>query len=344
MARVLSLQVTQRVVKVRLHLFKTGVFVATGPVKIHDTIRFGEDFELNLQTYKLSRSGRVLRLERIPTEILLFLIEQRGQLATREQIVEKVWGKGVFLDTDNSINGAIRKIRQVLNDDAEQPHFIQTITGRGYRFIASVAEVDREAADARPAITQRQSAEGLQGARPSSQAAREAPNLRSSRRALSLVFLMIAFAAGAFLWYWQAHWRRTAGAQGGMASIAATSKLTNRDTVVLSDFVNKTGDPIFDETLNQALSMELTQSPFLSVASDLQIAEILRRMGRSRRDVLSREVAAEPADTFFRIHGTSSRNLLCQYANICVNETKIHFTGLLANAGSGVEDVVVSSK
>ena len=51
-----------------------------------------------------------------------------------------------------------------------------------------------------------------------------------------------------------------------------------------------------------------------------------------------------PADTFFRIHGTSSRNLLRQYANICVNETKIHFTGLLADAGSGVEDVVVSSK
>ena len=267
--------------------------MATGPVKIQDTIRFGEDFELNLQTYKLSRSGRVLRLERIPTEILLFLIEQRGQLVTREQIVEKVWGKGVFLDTDNGINGAIRKIRQVLNDDAEQPHFIQTITGRGYRFIASVAEVDREAADARPATTQRESAEGLPGARPSSQAALEAPNSRSSRRALSLVFLMIAFAAGAFLWYWQAHWRRTAGAQGGMASIAATSKLTDRDTVVLSDFVNKTGDPIFDETLKQALSMELTQSPFLSVASDLQIAEILRRMGRSRRDVLSREVAAE---------------------------------------------------
>jgi TolB-like protein/DNA-binding winged helix-turn-helix (wHTH) protein len=69
-------------------------------------------------------------------------VEQRGQIVSREQIAERIWGKGVFLDTDNSINGAIRKIRQVLRDDPEQPHFIQTITGQGYRFIAPVVEAD----------------------------------------------------------------------------------------------------------------------------------------------------------------------------------------------------------
>ena len=57
---------------------------------------------------------------------------------TREQLVEKIWGKDVYLDTDNSINGAIRKIRQVLKDDPERPRFIRTITGKGYRFIGSV--------------------------------------------------------------------------------------------------------------------------------------------------------------------------------------------------------------
>ncbi|MGH9643984.1 MAG: winged helix-turn-helix domain-containing protein, partial [Terriglobales bacterium] len=73
----------------------------------------------------------------------LFLMEQSGQVVSREQIVERIWGKNVFLDTDNSINGAIRKIRQVLSDDPEQPRFIQTITGRGYRFIAPVLEACR---------------------------------------------------------------------------------------------------------------------------------------------------------------------------------------------------------
>jgi predicted ATPase/serine/threonine protein kinase len=115
--------------------------MASDPVKISDRIRFGEDFELDLRAYELRRAGRALKLERIPMEMLLLLVEERGQLVTRDRIIEKIWGKDVFLDTDNSINAAIRKIRQVLKDDPEQPRFVQTITGRGYRFIAPVTDV-----------------------------------------------------------------------------------------------------------------------------------------------------------------------------------------------------------
>jgi TolB-like protein/DNA-binding winged helix-turn-helix (wHTH) protein/Tfp pilus assembly protein PilF len=115
-----------------------GALVASQSVGIPDSIRFGEDFEFDLSAYRLSRSGRPLKLERIPAEVLALLLEHRGELVTREQLVESIWGKGAFLDTDNSINGAIRKVRQVLKDDPEQPRFIQTITGKGYRFIAPV--------------------------------------------------------------------------------------------------------------------------------------------------------------------------------------------------------------
>ncbi len=101
-------------------------------------IRFGDDFELDRRSQKLSRAGRTLKLERIPTEILVLLMEKNGETVSREQIIERIWGNGVFLDTDNSINGAIRKIRQALKDDPEQPQFIQTVTGSGYRFIAPV--------------------------------------------------------------------------------------------------------------------------------------------------------------------------------------------------------------
>ena len=83
-------------------------------------------------------ASHVLKLERIPLEILLLLLEHRDEIVTRDQIVSRVWGQGVFLDTDNSIRGAIRKLRQVLKDDAETPRFIQTVTGQGYRFIAPV--------------------------------------------------------------------------------------------------------------------------------------------------------------------------------------------------------------
>jgi predicted ATPase/DNA-binding winged helix-turn-helix (wHTH) protein len=111
--------------------------MASEPLKIADQIRFGEDFELDTRAYELRRAGRVLKLERIPMELLFLLIEKKEQLVTRDEIIERIWGKDVFLDTDNSINAAIRKIRQVLKDDPEQPRFVQTIVGRGYRFIAT---------------------------------------------------------------------------------------------------------------------------------------------------------------------------------------------------------------
>ncbi len=114
--------------------------MASKPALSPDSIRFGDDFELDVRAYELRSAGIPLKLKPIPMELLLFLVERRGELVTREQIVERIWGKGVFLDTDNSINGAISKIRQVLRDDAQQPRFVQTVTGRGYRFIAPLTE------------------------------------------------------------------------------------------------------------------------------------------------------------------------------------------------------------
>jgi TolB-like protein/DNA-binding winged helix-turn-helix (wHTH) protein/Flp pilus assembly protein TadD len=112
--------------------------MASEPTGVEQTIRFGEGYELDLRPPRLRRGTHVLKLERIPFEILLLLLEHRDEIVPRDQIVSRVWGQGVFLDTDNSIRGAIRKLRQVLKDDAEAPRFIQTVTGQGYRFIASV--------------------------------------------------------------------------------------------------------------------------------------------------------------------------------------------------------------
>jgi DNA-binding winged helix-turn-helix (wHTH) protein len=114
--------------------------MATEPLKTAEQVRFGDGFELDSRAYELRRAGRVLKLERIPMELLLLLVEERGHLVSRDRIIDRVWGKDVFLDTDNSINAAVRKVRQVLRDDPERPHFVQTVTGRGYRFIAQVEE------------------------------------------------------------------------------------------------------------------------------------------------------------------------------------------------------------
>lgn len=108
------------------------------PIGLRQSIRFGEDFELDFRPRRLRRGSHVLKLEPIPLEILILLLEQRGEIVSREKIVARIWGNDVFLDTDNSIRGAIRKVRHALKDDPETPRFIQTVTGRGYRFIAPV--------------------------------------------------------------------------------------------------------------------------------------------------------------------------------------------------------------
>jgi TolB-like protein/DNA-binding winged helix-turn-helix (wHTH) protein/Tfp pilus assembly protein PilF len=177
--------------------------VASEPVRVPGPIRFGDDFELDLRAYELRRSGRRLRLERIPMELLLLLVEQRGEIVTRDQIVERVWGKDVFLDTDNSINAAIRKIRQILKDDPEEPRFVQTVTGRGYRFIAPVIAAPTSTPPLQVVTRQAVPAEDFD--RTEASAGRVSPARASRIRparlvGILLVLVVIGIAIGA---YWQ---------------------------------------------------------------------------------------------------------------------------------------------
>ena len=80
----------------------------------------------------------MLRLEKLPMELLILLVQRHGELVSRDDIAGCLWGKDVFLDVDHSINTAVRKIRVALKDDPEKPRFIETIVGKGYRFAATV--------------------------------------------------------------------------------------------------------------------------------------------------------------------------------------------------------------
>jgi DNA-binding winged helix-turn-helix (wHTH) protein len=99
-------------------------------------VRFAE-FELDFGRFQLYRSGCPVRLEGLPLQLLMFLIENPGQLVTREQIADALWGKDVFVDIEQGINTAIRKVRMALEDDSTQPQYLQTVVGRGYRFVAA---------------------------------------------------------------------------------------------------------------------------------------------------------------------------------------------------------------
>ena len=100
--------------------------------------QFG-DFRLDCGRFELTRMGHSLSLERKPLELLILLAERRGQLVTRTEIAERLWEPEVFVDTEHGINTAIRKIRQTLRDDPDEPSFVQTVMGKGYRFVAEVA-------------------------------------------------------------------------------------------------------------------------------------------------------------------------------------------------------------
>ena len=99
------------------------------------------EFQLDCSSFELRRQGRAqkserISLERIPMELLILLLERQGRVVTRQEIVDRLWGKDVFVDTEHGINTAIRKVRQALKDDPDNPRFVLTVSGKGYRFVA----------------------------------------------------------------------------------------------------------------------------------------------------------------------------------------------------------------
>jgi len=100
-------------------------------------VRFDE-FELDTESFELLRAGQRVRLERIPMQLLMLLLENRGKLVRREAIIERLWGGNVFVEAEHSINTAVNKLRAILRDDSRNPQFIRTVVGQGYCFIATV--------------------------------------------------------------------------------------------------------------------------------------------------------------------------------------------------------------
>ena len=108
------------------------------PMGVHlnsSVLQFGE-FELDVRNHRLRRSGSEQKLERIPMDLLILLASWPGELVRREEIIQELWGDDINVDTENAINTAIRKIRQALGDDTSSPRNVQTISKRGYRFLA----------------------------------------------------------------------------------------------------------------------------------------------------------------------------------------------------------------
>ena len=215
--------------------------------------RFGS-FEVDLRERKLTKAGGRIRVQEQPLRILSLLLERPGQLVTREEIRDRVWPHDTFVDFDAALNTATRKLREALNDSADNPRFVETVPRHGYRFVAPVAWAPE-----------------VQAVVPT--------EARAWRHAYVWFAAALLLSGAAVLGFW--HSRR------------ARSKISPEDTIVLADFVNKTGETTFDDSLNTALSLSLRQSPFFKVLSNSEVATTLRQMTRPAGTQLTTEVARE---------------------------------------------------
>jgi DNA-binding winged helix-turn-helix (wHTH) protein len=111
------------------------------------TVRFGS-YEADLHTRELRHNGARVPLQLQPFLVLEALISRPGDLVTREELRRTIWPEGTFVSFDRGLTSAMRKVREALGERAERPVFIETLTGRGYRFLAPVAIVDAPAVDA----------------------------------------------------------------------------------------------------------------------------------------------------------------------------------------------------
>jgi DNA-binding winged helix-turn-helix (wHTH) protein len=107
------------------------------PAESRQRVRFGE-FELDLQTRELRKNGRIVSLQEQPFQVLALLLARPGELVTREELKECLWSADTFVDFDQSLNKAVNRLREALQDSAADPRWIETLAGRGYRFTASV--------------------------------------------------------------------------------------------------------------------------------------------------------------------------------------------------------------
>ena len=234
-------------------------------------------FEVDLRTRELRKQGLKIKLQGQPFQVLAMLLECPGEPVTREEIREKLWPGDTFIDFEKSINTSMKRLREALGDDAAAPRFIETLPRLGYRFIAPVVGADGSAHAVAPVSSPAIPAAAMSPS-PGETAARDR---RYSRRWKVLVPAVVILVAAAIAGTFYFRSRQT------------TTRLTDKDTIVLSDFDNKTGDSVFDDTLKQGLSVQLEQSPFLALISEDKVNETLKLMGRPAGDRLTPEVTHE---------------------------------------------------
>ena len=260
-------------------------------------LKFGP-YEVDTRAGELRKQGSKIRLQEKPLRVLEALAAQPGVLVTREELRKHLWPDDTFVDFETGLNTAVSKLREALNDDAEHPRFIETVPRRGYRFLAPVENGEREERarlhEPPPMVLFRQipagpatadAAAGAHAAAAEPEADYEAEERewpRHARRsrgwlaALAFVALVIGVVSFWLLRGWPAF------------------SFRSRDSVLIADFENQTGDPRFDNALGTAFAVSIEQSRYANVFPRTRLDAVLARMekppGERITPALGREI------------------------------------------------------
>ncbi|MBZ5532702.1 MAG: winged helix-turn-helix domain-containing protein [Acidobacteriia bacterium] len=226
-------------------------------------------FRCDPREHLLLCGGKPVSLSPKSFEILVALIQSKGRLLTKEELMQQVWPDSFVEEGNLTVN--ISALRRVLGETPGGQQYIETVPKRGYRFVAPVTE---SLDDGEPVPPVRTSGvppgEALPGVAPA-----PASPFLSRRWPLAVAGLLVAILVSAVLIF------------------GRPRKLNDKDVVVLADFSNTTGDPVFDDALRQGLSAQLEQSPFLNLLSDERIAQTLSLMAQPKDSRLTHERARE---------------------------------------------------
>lgn len=216
-------------------------------------------FRCDPREHLLLCDGKTVSLSPKSFEILVVLLQSNGRLLTKDELMQKVWPDSFVEEANLTVN--VSALRKVLGESPDGQQYIETVPKRGYRFVAPVREVQEDG---------KAEVEKVRVVAPS----RTRPPW-ARRVGLGLAVVLVGIMVVVLL-------------------STRSARLTDKDTVVLADFANTTGDPTFDDALRQGLSAQLEQSPFLHFLPDERIAQTLSLMAQPKdvrlTHVLAREV------------------------------------------------------
>jgi DNA-binding winged helix-turn-helix (wHTH) protein/tetratricopeptide (TPR) repeat protein len=236
-------------------------------------------FELSASANTLTRAGELIRTQYLPFQMLLFLLERAGQMVTKEELRERLWGGDTFVEVDQNLYVIVSKLRELLSDQARQPRFIQTVSGRGYRFIGSVtqrSDVFVPAAPEVPVSSPQSALEETNQFLPLSTASQEQETDHSDRARFSSPTLAIVVTLAVLL----------------TASVTGFLLYRNRyqpryiphERILMGAFAGDTKKPDLSQILPFAVQLRFQQSPSFDVVPAQAIRQRVGEINTAGRD------------------------------------------------------------